>query len=122
MPLPTAPETLQIEIQPYSGATVVKLIGSANMEVAASLRDRLIALLEQRCAPLVLDLSELRFITSVGLGGIIAAHLHCRHTKNEIRLVSPQPAILELLEITKLTKLFPIHPTVESAVRTTVKY
>ena len=109
-------EPLRVEISPHGSATVVKLIGSANMDVSAGLRDRLIALVEKQSEPLILDLSELRFISSVGLGGIIAAHLRCRHSQNEIRLVAPQPAIQELLEITKLTKLFAIYPTVEAAI------
>src|SRR5689334_463988 len=110
-------EPLQVEVNPRDNATIVKLIGSANMDVSSGLRDRLITLLEQRAVPLVLDLSELRFISSVGLGGIIAAHLRCcLHSKNEIRLVAPQPAIQELLEITKLTKLFNIYPTLEAAI------
>ena len=109
-------DPLQIEIASRGSATVVKLIGSANMDVSAGLRDRLVTLVENQTEPLILDLTELRFISSVGLGGIIAAHLRCRHTKKEIRLVAPQPAIQELLEITKLSKLFNIYPTVDAAI------
>jgi anti-sigma B factor antagonist len=72
--------------------------------------------LAARCAPvIVLDLSEMDFICSVGLGAIITGHLRSRHHQGEIRLVNPQDNIQDLLHTTKLTKLFAIYPTLEQA-------
>ena len=114
---PTPSETLGVAVEPRPDATVVRLTGSANMDVSAGLRDQLISLVDTHRKQLILDLSGLNFISSVGLGGIIAAHLRCRYCHGEIKLVAPQPPIRELLEVTKLTKLFPIYETIESAIK-----
>src|SRR5262249_55468693 len=110
------PHTLEIKVRPAQGAAkVVHLAGAASMDTGTELRDRLLELLDPGTRLLVLDLSNLEFINSVGLGGIVAAHLRCRRIDGEIHLAAPQPAIRELLHVTRLTKLFPIHESVEAA-------
>lgn len=109
-------DVLRIEIDRRgTDSAVVTLTGSANMDIADHLQERLIDLLDQGAERLVLDLSGLKFISSVGLSAIIGAHLHCRHRLSEVRLVNPQPAILDLLNITRLTRIFTIHDSVEQA-------
>ena len=110
-------ETYQLEVDRSGPVVVVKLTGSVNMDVCDDVRDRLIKLVdEQPTTHLVLDLQELEFICSVGLGGIIAAHVRCRHHNGGVKLVSPTAEIKDLLAITKLTKLFPIYESLEAAI------
>ena len=85
------------------------------MDVATDLQEQLIELVEAPTGRLVLDMSGLEFVSSVGLGAIVAAHLRGRHHNCEVRLVRPRAKILELLEVTKLTKLFPIYESIEAA-------
>ena len=108
-------QALRLDVETRDRATVVKLVGSANMDVAGDLQERLIELVEAQVGQLILDLSELEFVSSVGLGAIIAAHLRCRHYDCDVRLVAPQAKILELLERTRLTKLFPVHDSLDQA-------
>lgn len=109
-------DVLRFEVQRRGKVAVVKLSGSANMDVSGGLQDRLIELVDERIEQLVIDLSELEFISSVGLGAIIAAHLRCRHHKSVVKLVAPRPSIREVLEVTRLTNLFPLHGSVEEAI------
>ena len=115
MPSPPPIETLKIECEQRGDITVARLIGSANMVSASALQDELFTLLEQNPRHLVLDLSQLAFISSVGLGGIIAAHLRCRKNNSTMAMAAPSADILELLQVTNLTRLFPVHRTVETA-------
>jgi anti-sigma B factor antagonist len=113
---PTSANVLTIEVEDRCGAVVARLIGSANMVSATDLQDQLLEIIERKPRRLVLDLSRLDFISSVGLGGIIAAHLRCRHFNTSIALAGPQPEIIELLQVTNLNRLFPIHASVDAAV------
>ena len=74
-------------------------------------------LADSRIPVIVLDLTEMDFICSAGLAAIISAHLHSRHHRGQIKLVNPQPAVKDLLELTRLTKLFPVHETLDQALR-----
>ncbi|HAU38097.1 MAG TPA: hypothetical protein DCX07_10335 [Phycisphaerales bacterium] len=108
---------LAMDVRQIGGATVVTVNGSAGMSEAERMRAALERLAADRTPVIVLDLSRMDFICSTGLGAIIAGHLKCRHHAGQIRLVNPQPAVKQLLETTRLTKLFPIYRTVEQAVR-----
>src|SRR5262245_32826678 len=103
-------DALQIDLASVKGSTrVVRVVGAARMDTGNELRDRLLNLVDSKTQRLVLDLTGLDFINSMGLGGIIAAHLRLRSAEGEIHLACPKPQIRELLTITRLGQLFPIH-------------
>ncbi len=106
---------LRIDVQQREGVPVVALHGAATMDVSAHLREELVGLAERQHAQIIIDLSDLDFIGSVGLGAIVAAHLKCRHHNGVIKLANPTEPILNLLTVTKLTELLSIFPSVEAA-------
>jgi len=108
-------DPLHLKVDHRGDAIVAKLSGSAHMEDTSELQDKLVALVDEHPKQLIIDLTDLNFISSVGLGGIIAAHLRSRHNKGVVKLVSPQSTIMDLLEVTRLTKLFDIYDSVDSA-------
>lgn len=108
-------DSLRIDVEDHGEAAVIRLVGSATMDVSADLQEELIGLVDRPMKQIVLDLSELEFVSSVGLGAIIAAHLRCRHHNCVVKLVTPPPKIRELLEVTRLTRLFDICDSVAEA-------
>jgi anti-anti-sigma factor len=106
----------QMLIDDRGEAAVVRLVGSISMNVCERLQADLLRLVERPVRKLILDLSQLRFICSLGLGALVAAHLRSRHHDGAVRLVAPDPSIRALLEITKLVKLFPPYDSVEAAI------
>ena len=106
---------LKIDVDHRGRAVVVTLSGSAHMNTSAELGDQLVELIDEQVRLLVLDLSQLTFISSMGLGGIIAAHLRCCRQGAVLQLVRPMPAIQELLAITRLTNLFSVYDSVDEA-------
>ena len=107
--------SLELEAQQRGAASVVYVRGSAGMSEAEKLRGALETLTRQKASPIVLELTDMDFICSAGLGAIIYGHLKCRHYQGQIKLVSPRPAVRELLETTRLTKLFTLYDSVEDA-------
>ncbi|OAN13796.1 anti-anti-sigma factor [Photobacterium jeanii] len=65
---------------------------------------------------LVLDLSEVRFMDSSGLGAVMAAYKLLKGKK--ISVVKPQRAVQELLKLTRMDKLIASYESVEDAVAT----
>lgn len=107
------PLTIQVERQEH--AAVIRLGGSCTMEVSSQVRHAIVGLANEQVRLIVLDLSDLDFIDSNGLGGVIAGHLKLRHNRGLIRIVKPSSAITELLQVTKLTQIFPIFPDLAAA-------
>ena len=109
--------SLKVTVSQAGPAAVVTVVGSAGIEEAAELKARLESLADAKVSPIVVDVSNMDFICSSGLSAIISAHLKSRHHNGQIRLVNPQPAIREVLETTRLTKLFPLRDSVEEALK-----
>ncbi len=112
---PTGGQGFRLDVERVGQAAVARLSGSVSMDVSEELRDELIELIHEPVAIIVLEMSGLEFICSLGLSGIIAAHLHCRHHNRSIRLVAPAPAIRDLLIVTRLTTLLPVYEDVQTA-------
>jgi len=107
---------LTITIDDERSAAVVHICGSAGMGEADAIRIELEQLVGRKVPLIVMELSEMDFICSAGLGAMIDAHHRSREHDGQVRLVGPQPAVLHLLEMTNLTKLFTVFATVDDAV------
>ena len=106
---------LRLDVAREGDAAVVTVSGSVTINEADRLRETLETLAAERAPVMVLDLADMDFICSLGLGAIISGHLKCRHHRGQIRLVHPPPPVRELLETTRLTKLFGIFDSLAQA-------
>ena len=110
-----APETFKLETRQEGSAVVAVVAGSAGMAEAEGFRARLEQIADGETPLIVLDLSGLEFVCSAALAAMISAHLRVRRRNGQVRLANPRPTVRELLEITRLTKLFGVYDTVEKA-------
>jgi len=65
---------------------------------------------------LLIDLSEVSFIASDGLGVLIEAHRKADSDGRKLNLIHPQPHIFGLLRKTQLTKLFHVYENIDQAI------
>ncbi len=111
------PKELVVTCRKVDLAVVVVLSGSANVVQAGKIQKQLTELAGEHAPLIVLDMCELEFIGSQGLGEIVAGHLRGRHHHGRIRIAAPQPAIRKLLDTTRLSDLFPIFESVDEALK-----
>ena len=64
---------------------------------------------------LFLDLSEVPYIDSAGLGSLVSAYISLNKKGRQVILTGVNSRVLRLFEITKVEQLFLIFPDVESA-------
>jgi anti-sigma B factor antagonist len=108
---------LRVEHERVGSAVVVHVAGELEMTTAATLRAELVRARELVVppAPLVLDLSGLSFLASMGLRVLVDQHAYCAQHGMPLRLVADQRVVLRPLEITELTSVFTIATTVADA-------
>lgn len=110
-------QDFRISEQVRDGSSVVSPQGEVDVATAPALRDHLARVIERDRGPVVVDLAAVTFIDSTGLGVLIGARTLCDDKGRNLRVVVSEPRILKVFEITGLTELFTIHPSLESAVR-----
>lgn len=111
-------EHLRVEAKAIGPHAIVVVEGEIDAYTAPTLREKFVELINAGVDRLVVDLRKVTFIESVGLGTLVAARKRLRRFDRNLCIVldERQGSIYRTFEITGLTKVFPIHPTVEAAV------
>jgi anti-sigma B factor antagonist len=99
------------------GVAVLAASGEIDVATAPELHDHLGKLLQDSPELLVVDLADVSFIDSTGLGVLVGAVRDVRAGGGDLRLVVTQPQIIRLLEITGLDEVFNIRSSTSDAVR-----
>jgi anti-sigma B factor antagonist len=110
---------MQIEVVEQDGATVVRpTTDRLDIEVAAEFRSMLLSLIDQGHRYVVVDLKDVTFIDSSGLGALVSAlkTLKRGSGSGDVRLARVQPPVVSLLEIIRLNRVFTSYPSVEQAI------
>src|SRR6266404_1117359 len=63
---------------------------------------------------LVMDFSELDMIDSTGIGELVLIYMRAGEAGKEVRIVSPQKRVSDVLAMTNVSSLFRICPTLAS--------
>ena len=100
----------------HSGVPVLTVRGEVDVSTAPELRERLLLLAERRPTTAVVDLSDVSFVDSTALGVLVSGVKRLRSGGGDLHLVVTQPHISKVFEITGLTEVFRIFPTLEEAV------
>ncbi len=105
-----------LDVRQQGSVVIASLVGAVGMTEATLLGRQLDDLLQKPDALVVLDIEHLDFICSSGLGALIQAQAKARPNKGTMRLASPRPMVMRLLETTRLTNLFPVYGSVDEAI------
>ena len=95
-----------VELGSPGGTPLVRVSGEVDIQTSPDLQERLQTLLDAGSSSLVVDLGGVTFLDSTGLSVLIAALKRCQSVGGELRLVSLQPSVKRVLEITGLTEAF----------------
>jgi anti-sigma B factor antagonist len=106
---------LTVDSRQEGSRTVVVVNGEIDVYTAPSLRERLNELVAAGHRDLVVDMQGVDFLDSTGLGVLVGGLKRVRSLDGSLQLVCGQEKILKVFRITGLTKVFPIHPTLEGA-------
>jgi len=107
-----------LDVNRQGDAVIVTPHGRISEIEAHELERELLRHVEAGVIRLVLDLHDVPFLTSSSLGAFMLAHKRVHEQGGYVRLVRPQPLVRQIIETTKLTKLFGIYGSAEEALET----
>lgn len=107
-----------LDVRFTDGAAVVKLAGEIDMGHSPAVHQALVEVLERRPARLVIDLSDVSYMDSSGVGILVDALRRVRVSGGKLVLVAVAPRVRSVLQITKLDQFFEMHSTLQEALGT----
>ncbi len=108
---------LKIEVEEKDNVMLLKLDGEVDVYTAPKLKSRLVELVDQGKFKIVVDLEQVDFMDSSGLGVLVGGLKRVRSHEGAIALICTQENILKIFRITGLVKVFPIFEDQDQAIQ-----
>jgi anti-sigma B factor antagonist len=109
--------TVKMTNSEVKGVSVIELDGRIVLgEESNSLREALKSLIAEGKKKIVLNMANIKYIDSAGLGTLVAAHLSAKTQGASVRLCHLGNKFHEVLQMTKLLTVFDVYDTEEAAV------
>jgi anti-sigma B factor antagonist len=107
---------LSVSSTEQGDATVVHVAGEIDVYTAPLLREVLDKQVAAGRTNLVVDLENVTFMDSTGLGVLVGRLKLVRGQNGSLRIVTAEDRILKVFKITGLDKVFHIYPSVDNAI------
>lgn len=109
---------LRVGIREVDGVTIIDLDGRVTLGEASSgkLRDTVREVLSKGSKKIVLNLGEVDYIDSSGLGELVSSYTTAQHQGATVKLLNVQKKVYDLLQITKLYTVFDTYENEADAV------
>jgi anti-anti-sigma factor len=96
-------------------AVVLRPVGRLTMVTAPDLREALHALVAAGDSRIVVDLRDVEFIDSSGLGALISGLRAARQAGGDLRIAAPNQQVQSVMEVTSLNRVLNSYESPEAA-------
>lgn len=98
-----------------TGTAVVRLDGRLDLVSAGEAKQRLVEAVDGGQRRLVVDMANVDFVDSSGLGAIVGVLKAARQAGGDLRIARPTSQLRSILELTMLDRVLRPYETVEEA-------
>jgi anti-sigma B factor antagonist len=109
--------SMKLTIRQVDGVTILDLSGRITLgEGSVQLRDAIRDLLSKGQKHILLNLADVNYIDSSGIGELVSAYTTVRNQGGELKLLNLTKKVHDLLQITKLYTVFDVKDDEASAI------
>jgi len=106
---------MEVKAEKRGKVTIVWLRGRLDASSSQSAENQLLALINQGEDRLVLDFSELTYMSSLGLRVLMMVAKNIKKVNGKLALAGLNDHIYEIFKIARFTSIFSIYPSCEEA-------
>jgi anti-sigma B factor antagonist len=107
--------SIDLKTEDAGDTLVFRLRGSLDLATAPTVRAALNDATDNDSHDIIVDLTQLEFLDSTGLGVLIGAHRRAAEHGGSLRLIVHDGSIARLLNITGLIAVFAVYHSLEDA-------
>ncbi|MEY2412552.1 MAG: anti-sigma factor antagonist [Acidobacteriaceae bacterium] len=110
--------SMKISVRQLDGVTIVDCSGRITLgEGSVTLRDTVRELLAKGQKKILLNLADVNYIDSSGIGELVSAYTTVRNQGGDLKLLKLTKKVHDLLQITKLYTVFDVKDDEAAAVK-----
>ncbi|HVQ88239.1 MAG TPA: STAS domain-containing protein [Actinomycetes bacterium] len=106
---------LEIDVREDQGLFIISAKGEIDVWTADALRQSLHDLQADGQPRVIVDLTEVPFVDSTGIGVLVGGLKRAREGGGSLHLVVSSAGVRKVLRITSLDQVFPVHDTLSDA-------
>jgi len=106
---------MELKVREQDTVTVISISGSIDALTASELTDFADAQIEAGHNKLVIDLSQVEFMSSAGLRSFLGTMKNCRKDGGDMLLAAAQPGVEKVLKLSGFTEIIKMYPSLEDA-------
>lgn len=106
---------MEHQIRNEQGYHIVTLTGEIDLETSPQARQILLDTVEQS-EKLLIDMAFVTYIDSSGIATLVEAFQRAKKKGRQVVFICLNPAVVRVLTLARLDKVFAIHANVESAI------
>ena len=107
---------MKLDLRENSGVSVLVLSGNLTVGVERDLRDSIDTLLGSGRSRILLDMTQVDFVDSAGIGELVASYRTVDRFGGKLKMLRPSPRVEESLSLTQLLPIFDVYEDEEAAV------
>jgi anti-sigma B factor antagonist len=109
-------EDVAFEVEKHASHTVIRVSGYIDVSTSPRLREKILEVAETNPRLVIIDLGPIEFLDSSALGVILNGWKLLQAEDATLAVVSPQPRITKIFEITALNLSIKLYESVDEAV------
>ena len=107
---------VEFNVSEVTSVTIIEVKGRIDSMNANELGEALAGEISLGKKQIVLDLSQVSYMSSAGLRELVAAYRKAQDIEGDMRIAQPSSRVLDVLEMSGLDTIFQIFPTNTEAV------
>jgi anti-sigma B factor antagonist len=107
--------SLKLTIQDHGDHATIQVAGEIDLATSPQLQAVLVDLVDRGAHQLIVDLGQVSFLGCAGIGMLVNTRRRVLAHGGSLKLVRPRPFVQRVLELTRMTTVFPIDTSFEEA-------
>jgi anti-sigma B factor antagonist len=106
---------MEPEVTTDGGVTVVTLHGDVDVARGIGLRDLLAEIFATPGGAVVVDVTDVRFLDSSGVGLLVTSHRRAKDDGRAFAIAGAADAVRRTLQLTRTDRILELHETIDAA-------
>jgi anti-anti-sigma factor len=98
--------------------SIITIRGTVNRDTSLKVDEKVMQVIEKEESDVILNLSNIDYLSSVGMMSIVKYLVHCTDKKRLFKLVKPPKSVYETMIVFGIAKRFDMYDNIEAAIST----
>lgn len=107
---------MELNVKKTENIYIIDVIGEMDLYNSYKLKELVTKMLDKGVSSFVINLEQVDYIDSSGIGALIFINTTLKKKNSNLLISNIQNSVQKVIELTKLSKFFPIIDTVDNAV------